>query len=118
MKDSTLTDSESFLMESHERASHELPPDFPHFPPNDYKYKVIRKNSSLLSIWTVYQREFVYNNGDESACIWGFYNPKKREYYAPINATKVGDKVDINSTSPYTAMKLNLNPLMQCLMNQ
>ena len=79
----------------------ELPSDFPHAPPDNYKYKVIRKNSSLLSIWNgVYQREFVYNNGDESACIWGFYNPKKREYFAPSIATKVGDKVDINSTTP------------------
>ena len=108
MKDSILIDCESSLMESLE-----LPNDFPHAAPNNYRYKVIRKNSSLLSIWTVYQREFVYNNGDESACIWGFYNPKKQCYYAPINATKVGDKVDINATSPYTAMRLNLNPLMQ-----
>ena len=106
MKDTILTDSAL-------SQSLELPSDFPHSPPDNYKYKVIRKNSSLLSIWTVYQRQFIYNNGDESACIWGFYNPKKREYFAPINSTKVGDKVDINSTTPYTSMQLNLNPLMQ-----
>ena len=86
----------TILTDSALSQSLELPSDFPHSPPDNYKYKVIRKNSSLLSIWTVYQREFIYNNGDESACIWGFYNPKKREYYAPINSTKVGDKVDIN----------------------
>tara|TARA_B100000900_G_C20515664_1_gene689948 strand:+ start:966 stop:1175 length:210 start_codon:yes stop_codon:yes gene_type:complete len=65
-----------------------------------------------LSIWTVYRGEFVYNDGNECACIWGFYNPKKQQYYAPINSNKVGDKVDVNSTTPYTAMQLNLNPLM------
>ena len=103
MKDTTLTDSELSLFE--------LPPDFPHSPPKDYKYKVQRKNTSVLSIWTVYQGEYVYNVGEESICIWGFYNPKKQQYYAPINSTKVGDKVSVNDTSPYSAMKKNLNPL-------
>ena len=107
MKESTLIDCESYPME--------LPNDFPYSPPNDYKYKIIRKNSSLLSIWTVYQREFVYNNGDESACSWGFYNPKKREYYAPINSKTVGEKVDLKDTTPYSAMKINRNALQQLL---
>lgn len=111
MKESTLIDCELSLMELHE-----LPPDFPHSPPSNYKYKVIRKNSSLLSIWTVYQREFVYNNGDESACIWGFYNPKKREYYAPINSKTVGEKVEVINTTPYTAMPIKYNPLMSAFL--
>jgi hypothetical protein len=53
----------------------------------------------------------------ESYCIWGFYNTKEQQYYAPINSTKQGNKVDVNDTTPYTAMPLNLNPLMQCLMS-
>ena len=104
MKVLTQTESES-------KEKHELPKDFPHQPPEGYEYRVLRKNASLLSIFTVYQRGFTYNGNSESYCIWGFYNTKKQEYYAPINSTKCGDKVDINSTTPYTAMQLNLNPL-------
>ena len=41
----------------------------------------------------------------------GFYNTKKRTYYAPVNSKQVGKEVDLSSTTPYTAMPLNLNPL-------
>ena len=37
---------------------------------------------------------------------------KTGRYSAPINYSKQGDPVDINNTRPYTAMQLNLNPLM------
>ena len=36
---------------------------------------------------------------------------KKREYFAPVNAKKPGQSVDISDTRDYTAMQLNLNPL-------
>ena len=42
---------------------------------------------------------------------------KQRTYIAPINSKKPGKVVDISNTRPYTAMQLNLNPLMQCLMS-
>ena len=42
----------------------------------------------------------------------GFYDNKKGCYYAPINSSKCGDKVEVANTRPYTAMPLNLNPLM------
>ena len=93
----------------------ELPNDFPHQAPSGYEYRVVRKNNSLLSIFTVYKRGFTYNGYCESHCIWGFYNPKKQQYYSPINATKPGNQVDINDTSPYSAMQLNLNPLEKLL---
>jgi len=96
-------------LESKEK--HELPKDFPHEAPEGYEYRVLRKNASLLSIFTVYKRGFTYNGNSESICIWGFYNPKRRCYYAPINATKQGHQVDVKDTTPYTAMQLNLNPL-------
>ena len=91
--------------------NNELPQDFPHIAPEGYRYEVIQSKSNLLSIWTVYQRGFTYNGNAESHCIWGFYNTKTNTYYAPINSKKVGDKVDVKSTTPYTAMQLNLNPL-------
>lgn len=93
----------------------ELPHDFPHTAPKNYRYEVIQSKTNLISIWTVYQPGFTYNGHDESHCIWGFYNTKKRTYYAPINSTKVGKEVDVNSTTPYTAMPLNLNPLEYAL---
>ena len=93
----------------------ELPDDFTHTPPKGYRYDVIQFKSNVVSIWTVYERGFTYNNHNESHCIWGFYNTKKRQYHAPINSKKVGDVVHISDTSPYTAMPLNLNGLEQLL---
>ena len=88
-----------------------LPNDFPHIAPEGYRYEVLQSKRNLISIWTVFERGFVYNDHCESYAIWGFYDTKKECYYAPINSTKVGDSVDIESTSPYSAMQLNLNPL-------
>ena len=93
----------------------ELPDDFTHRPPAGYRYEVIRKNANVVAIWTVCNPGFVYNDSNDIRCIWGFYNTKKRCYYAPINSTKQGDQVDINSTTPYSAMQLNLNGLEQLL---
>ena len=87
---------------------------FRHAPPDDYKYEAIPYKSNVIAIWIVSTRRWIYNNGDESRCIWGFYNTKKRTFHAPINSTKVGDEVDFNLTSPYSAMQLNLNPLERC----
>ena len=93
----------------------ELPDDFPHQPPEGYRYEAIRKNASTMSIWTVCNPGFIYNDGNDVRCIWGFYNTKKREYYAPVNSTKQGDLVNVNDTTPYSAMQLNLNGLEQLL---
>ena len=88
-----------------------IPSDFPHQPPKGYKYRTLQFKRHVISIWTVHQRGFTYNGHSESACIWGFYNTKERQYYSPINSLKIGSKVDVNSTTPYTAMPINLNPL-------
>lgn len=89
----------------------ELPPTFPHQPPRGYKYQVVPFKTNIVAVWTVYLGQFVYNSGGVSRSIWGYYNTKKQQYYAPINSKRVGDVVDINRTSPYTAMQLNLTPL-------
>jgi|TARA_B100000035_G_scaffold251095_1_gene220172 hypothetical protein len=94
----------------------ELPNDFPHEPPTGYRYESICKNSNVVAIWSVYERGFNYNDHNECRCIWGFYNTKKRQYHAPINHTKIGAVVDIESTTPFSAMQLNFgNPLEQLL---
>ena len=95
----------------------ELPDDFPHKPPKGYRYTTLQFKSNVISIWTVHRHGFVYNGHTESYCIWGFYNTKTKQYYAPINSSKQGDQVELKNTTPYSAMQLNLNPLMQCLMS-
>ena len=94
-----------------------LPDDFPHKPPKGYRYATLQFKSNVISIWTVHQHGFVYNGHTESYCIWGFYNTKTKSYHAPINSSKQGDQVELKNTTPYSAMQLNLNPLMQCLMS-
>ena len=94
-----------------------LPNDFPHRPPKGYRYATLQFKRHVVSIWTVHQHGFVYNGHTECYCIWGFYNTKEQQYYAPINSSKIGKEVSIEDTTPYTSMPLNLNPLMQCLMN-
>ena len=95
----------------------ELPPDFIHDPPKGYTYEVTQFRRNILSIWCCNHAQFSYNGGAVAKTIWGFYNTKQRTYYSPVNSRKQGDQVDISSTTPYTAMQLNLNPLMQCLMS-
>ena len=85
--------------------------DFPHIPPDGYSYEYEKFNVSLISIWLRCHRRFDYNLGKPTRTIWGFYNAKKREYYAPINSSKCGNKVNIENTRNYTAMPLHLSPL-------
>lgn len=84
--------------------------DFPHQPPEGYSYEFQEFNTRLVSIWLCHTYPFTYTTKSVKS-IWGFYSPKKREYYSPINSTKCGNKVDIKSTSPYTAIQIKLTPL-------
>ena len=88
----------------------ELPPDFPHSPPKGYSYEVRKFKRNLLAIWICNHSIFSYTS-DTPKSIWGFYSTKTGDYYAPINATKCGDKVNLEDTRNYTAIQLNLNPL-------
>jgi len=89
----------------------ELPPDFIHTAPEGYSYEVTAFKRNLLAIWICNHGKFSYTDKTPKS-IWGFYQIKKGEYYAPINSTKQGNTVDISDTTPYSAMQLNLNPLM------
>ena len=89
----------------------ELPPDFIHEPPEGFSYEVTEHRKNMLAIWIINHGMFSYTDTPPQS-IWGFYSRTKRCYHAPINSTKHGAKVDIDKTSSYTAMQLNLNPLM------
>ena len=84
----------------------ELPPDFIHEAPKGYSYRVESFNRNLVSIWIANHYQFSYTS-EQVKSIWGFYDTKKRQYFAPVNSKTVGDTVDINSTTPYSAMQRN-----------
>lgn len=90
--------------------------DFPHQPPEGYSYEYEQFNTRLISIWLRYNLIFDYNLGKSTRTIWGFYNSKKREYHAPINSSKCGDKVRIEDTRNYTAMKIMRTPIELAMM--
>jgi len=87
---------------------------FIHTAPDGYHYETVRQKSTLTAIWIVSDRRWIYNDGAISKSIWGFYKPKTRTYHAPINSKRVGDQVNIEDTTPYSAMQLNLTPLERC----
>ena len=92
-----------------------LPDGFPHKPPEGYSYEVKEHKRNMVSIWLRNHASFSYTS-DPVRTIWGFYNTKKGCYHAHINSSKHGNQVDIKDTRDYTAMQLNLNPLMQAFL--
>ena len=85
--------------------------EFIHKAPKGYSYEFEQFKRNVVAIWIRNHSEFSYNGGAPVKSIWGFYNSKTREYHAPVNPKKVGDVVDFNSTTPYSAMQLNLKGL-------
>lgn len=85
--------------------------EFQHKAPKGYSYEFEQYKRNVVAIWIRNHSQFSYNGGAPVKSIWGFYNSKTREYHAPVNPKKVGDVVDINSTTPYSAMQLNLKGL-------
>jgi len=88
----------------------ELPRSFPHNPPDGYCYKTQEFKPGYLSIMIGNYFPFSYTDESPVYSIWGFYNVKKKKYFAPVNAKSIGKEVDIDDTSPYTAMPM-LKPL-------
>jgi hypothetical protein len=89
--------------------------DFPHQPPEGYSYEFEEFNSSLISIWLKSHKIYDYNLGKSVRTIWGFYSPKKKEYYAPINSSKRGDKVELKNTRAWSSMPILRTPLEKIL---
>lgn len=85
--------------------------DFPHSAPEGYSYEFEDHNTRVVAIWLRHHCNYSFAEGKSVRSIWGFYSSKKREYYAPINSSKCGDKVSISDTTPYTAMQIKRTPL-------
>ena len=88
----------------------ELPPTFIHKPPEGYSYECDTPSRNLVRIWIINHYQFTYTS-EQVKSVWGFYKPKEQSYHAPINSKQVGEKVDIDSTRPYSAMRINYNGL-------
>lgn len=85
--------------------------EFPHKAPKNYSYEFETWNARAIRIILHCHRKFDYNLGASTATVWGFYSPKKRVYYAPVNAKTIGKEVNIENTTPYSAMPIKRTAL-------
>ena len=88
-----------------------LIPQFTHKAPKGMHYAVEEFKRNVFSIWLCYDHQFDYNLGKPVRCIWGFYDFKKCQFYAPVNSSTVGKVVEFKNTREYTAMPLKQTPL-------
>ena len=84
--------------------------EFPHKAPKGYSYEFEEYNTRLTAVWLRHHNTYSYSTKSIRS-IWGFYSPKKKQYFAPIHSSKCGDQVSISETTPYTAMPLKQTPL-------
>jgi len=89
--------------------------EFPHIPPKGFSYEFETFKRGVIRIWCVNHYQFSYTTKQVKS-VWGFYKPSKRAYHAPINSMKVGDVVDINKTTPYSAMPI-LKPMRPSILD-
>ena len=78
-----------------------------HKAPEGYHYEQQNYfNRNTTAIWLHHHKRYDYNLGKPVKTIWGFYNTKTRQFHAPVNSQTVGSVVDIERTTPYTAMPI------------
>lgn len=87
--------------------------EFPHKAPKGYSYEFEEFKLNVQAIWLRHNCTYDYNLGKSVRTIWGFYNSKRKAYFSPINSKSVGKLVDINRTTPYTAMPINYKGVEQ-----
>jgi hypothetical protein len=85
--------------------------EFPHHAPQGYSYEFEESKRNTVAIWLRHSAVYDYNLGKSVRTIWGFFNTKTKSYHLPINSSTVGGVVDIESTTPYSAMILKQTPL-------
>ena len=89
--------------------------EFPHVPPKGYSYEYDTPSRGVVRFWIVNHYQFSYTS-EQVKSVWGFYKPKTKKYYAPINSKKVGAEVSIDKTTPYSAMQI-LKPMTPTVLN-
>jgi len=89
--------------------------EFPHVPPQGYSYEFDTPSRGVVRVWIVNHYQFSYTS-EQVRSVWGFYKPKTKQYHAPINSKQVGSVVDIDKTTPYSAMQI-LKPLTPTVLN-
>lgn len=91
--------------------------DFPYYdnPPEGYDYWFEDHTKTITRIWIRNKSRFVHTDGETVSSVWGFYDSRKGTFLSPINAKRPGKPIDIEDTSPFSAMRLNLNPLEKAL---
>jgi len=82
-----------------------------HKCPEGYEYWTDDFSKTVKRIWIRNLGHFTYTD-EKPSSVWGFWDTKKEVFLAPINSKKPGKVVDFRNTTPYSAMQLNLNPLM------
>lgn len=87
---------------------------FHHQAPDGFEYWQDQFSETMSRIWIRNLRPFSYTN-EQPSSVWGFWDKKRKVFLSPINYKKPGKVVDIEKTTPYSAMQLNLNPLEYAL---
>lgn len=85
--------------------------EFPHIAPQGYSYEFEEFKRNTVAIWLRHSAVYDYNLGQPVRTIWGFFNTKTKSYHLPTNSKTVGRVVDIDLTTPYSAMILKQTPL-------
>jgi len=88
-----------------------LIPEFPHQAPPNCSYETESFKRNVIAIWIHNHYNFIYKSGDGVRSIWGFYNSKTKQFHAPTNSKAVGERVNINDTTPYSAMIPKQTPI-------
>ena len=80
---------------------------FFHRAPDGYEYVIDDFNNTTKRIWILNRsREFIYREGaGPPRSVWGFYKPKSKKFYSPINHKKVGKEVDLKEIKNVKLMK-------------
>lgn len=76
-----------------------------HKAPEGYHYERTDFKQNVSAIWIVNDTHFDYCGCCGVKSIWGFYNKKTQQFHAPKNSSTVGDVVDLNKTTAYSAMQ-------------
>jgi len=89
--------------------------EFPFKAPDDHWYEVEEFKRNTLAVWLCNNKFWLFKNERGHRTIHSFYDTKKKQWLAPINAKKPGKPVKVEDMRPWTSMPINRNPLSAIL---